>query len=63
MRLITTGAACVARDGDWTVLAVRAPGAIVLSARLSAAALLGDEPPCAVGAAPTRAGAAVAPPT
>lgn len=60
---VTSGAACVAHHGDWTVLGVRAPGAIVLSARLSAAALLGDDPPCAVGRASTRAGAAVAPPT
>ena len=43
---VTDGDACVQRDGDWTRLDVRSPGAVEIAARFSFAGLLRRDSEC-----------------
>jgi len=43
---VIAGGACVERDGDWTLLDVREPGRIEVSARFSLGALFGGDGEC-----------------
>jgi hypothetical protein len=43
---VTSGDACVARDGDWTRLDVRRPGTVGVSARFSVGGLLRRDSEC-----------------
>jgi hypothetical protein len=43
---VTSGSACVGRDGDWTRIEASAPGAVRVSARFSPSALFGRDRQC-----------------
>ncbi len=43
---VTSGSACVERDGDWTRIEVSGPGAVRVSARFSVPALFGRDRQC-----------------
>ncbi len=43
---VTSGDACVQRDGDWTRLEVRSPGPVEVAARFSLAGLFGRDSEC-----------------